>query len=189
MCDRDKSSCTLTQVHDTVHNITRGDIKYGNGVMVVIVRWSKTDQLGEDPVPMPMIADNTSLFCQVRWILYMVNRIPAQAHNNLFVTAQKRIGPSHLQGPRGTHEKWVGWLKKNSRIVVKPEHDTMMGHDTPEWAKCDVPPQQQEFGTASEKPAATVQMPMKKEMVISSLNTTIIGDYSVSVFPEFETSG
>ena len=33
----------LKRVHDTVHNLCRSDIKYSQGVMVVFIRWSKTN--------------------------------------------------------------------------------------------------------------------------------------------------
>ena len=74
----------LSQVHDTVHNICRRDIRYVNGVMVVVIKWSKTDQLGQNIRKEPMIANSHSPICPVKWILYMIDRIPALPKHNLF---------------------------------------------------------------------------------------------------------
>ena len=74
----------LKRVHDMVHNITRSDIRYKNGVMVVYIRWSKTNQHRVKTDTQPVTADNHDDLCPVRWIMYMLDRVPAHPHHNLF---------------------------------------------------------------------------------------------------------
>ena len=71
-------------MHDTVHNITCADVRYHKGVMVVVVKWSKTNQSAEEVDFSPMMANNRSLLCPVRWILHMIEVIPAKGFHNLF---------------------------------------------------------------------------------------------------------
>ena len=33
----------LSRVHDTMHNIACSDVRYKKGVMVIMIRWSKTN--------------------------------------------------------------------------------------------------------------------------------------------------
>ena len=56
----------LKRVHDYVHNIVRSDVRYANGVMVVLVRWSKTDQCGEKLQETILVTNNHSAICPVR---------------------------------------------------------------------------------------------------------------------------
>ena len=44
----------------------------------------KTNQFGEDKIRVPEVREGISEICPVEWLLYMVCRIPAQAHHNLF---------------------------------------------------------------------------------------------------------
>ena len=73
-----------TQVHDRVHNLSRSDIRYHNGVMVVIIKWSKTIQFFQKTLKLPIVADNSSKICPVNWLLKMIHRIPAHKSHNLF---------------------------------------------------------------------------------------------------------
>ena len=74
----------LKRMHDAVHNITRADIRYDQGVMMIYVRWSKTNQFQESMQKIPLVTDNNSITCPVCWMLYMMQRIPAQVQHNLF---------------------------------------------------------------------------------------------------------
>ena len=65
-------------------------------------------------------------------------------------------------------------------------------YEPPAWAKIDVPPAPQEFGTGVQsqmndkfwqESSSRVDKPR-----ISSANTTLIGDFSVSIFPEFSST-
>ena len=47
----------IKRVHDEVHNITRGDVKYSEGVIVIFIRWSKTNQQGQFTNMSPLIAN------------------------------------------------------------------------------------------------------------------------------------
>ena len=80
-----KSNITpLKRVHDSVHNVMRSDVRYDEGVMVIMLRWSKTNQFGETSSESTLIGDNNSPICPVRWLLYMMEQIPAQGFHNLF---------------------------------------------------------------------------------------------------------
>ena len=80
----------LSRVHDTVHNIAHSDVWYKKGVMVIMIRWSKTNQCGESIQEKTMVANNNKLLCPVRWILYMADRIPALPQHNLFCFRKKQ---------------------------------------------------------------------------------------------------
>ena len=81
----------LSRVHDEVHNIVRRDVHYKSGVMIIMVRWSKTNQFRERISKNPMIRNNNSLICPVRWILHMVHTVPAQPSQNLFSFYHPRL--------------------------------------------------------------------------------------------------
>ena len=70
--------------HDPVHQLSRCDIKYYRNVLVAEIKWSKTNQFGEDKIRVPVVREGISEICLVEWLLYMVHRTPAQAHHNLF---------------------------------------------------------------------------------------------------------
>ena len=106
----------LKRVHDKLHNITRRDIRYSKGVMMVMVRWSKMNQHGDVPQEILMMANKHSTICPVRWILYMLNTVEAAPHHNLF-SFTGRDGPSLV-----TYRdlimylhKWLDLLGKDSK--------------------------------------------------------------------------
>ena len=74
----------IKRMHDTMHNITRNDVHYADGVMVIDINWSKTNQLGQPEPPSPLVGDNNNPICPVRWLLYMIDRVPAYSNHNLF---------------------------------------------------------------------------------------------------------
>ena len=80
----------LTRVHDSVHNLVRSDVRYGKGVMVITPRWSKTNQLGQDDQNIPLVANKASPICPVRWILHMMQEVPALPTQNLFCFQSKK---------------------------------------------------------------------------------------------------
>ena len=80
-----KSNLVLdTQVHDMVHNLSRSDIRYQNGVLVIIIKWSKMIQFFQKKLQLPIVADKSSKICPVKWLLKMIHRIPAHSTHNLF---------------------------------------------------------------------------------------------------------
>ena len=79
----------VTRKHDPQQNITRSDVRYGNGVMVIIVRWSKTNQFQEKEQTIPIVADNNSLVCPARWLLHMMESIHTVPDHNLFSYIEK----------------------------------------------------------------------------------------------------
>ena len=107
----------LTRAHDLAHNIARGDIRYHKGVMMVYIRWTKTNQLGELEKS-PMVANKYSTICPVRWILYMVKQVPAGPQHNLFsyINDKKQIVPITYRDLLMYIRKWL------SLIGVKDAH-------------------------------------------------------------------
>ena len=96
-------------VHDTFHNLTRSDVRYEDGVMVICVTWSKTNQFGEWDPPSPLIGDNNNPICPVRWILHMLDQVPMKGSHNLFsYIGKKRCNPHHVQGPHDVLETLAG---------------------------------------------------------------------------------
>ena len=79
-----KSNLVAEQkIHDPHHQLSRADIKFDEPVMSFIIKWSKTNQNGEK-FELPIVQDMNSSICLVSWILFMVERIPAGPHHNLF---------------------------------------------------------------------------------------------------------
>ena len=74
----------VKRMHDTVHNIVCSDVKYFEGIMIINIRWLKTDQLGQDNDPKPSIANPNSTICLVGWLIFMMNSVPALPSHNLF---------------------------------------------------------------------------------------------------------
>ena len=73
----------FSRVHDMAHNICRKDIRFADGVMVVNIRWSKTNQNRARVQQSFMFADNNDPICPIRWLMYMINTIPAKPYHNL----------------------------------------------------------------------------------------------------------
>ena len=72
------------RVHDPLHQISRQDIKLDRDVMIVNIKWSKTIQFSQRKLQLPMIVDRSSVIYPVRWLLIMLQRIPARGQHNLF---------------------------------------------------------------------------------------------------------
>ena len=105
----------LSQVHDTVHNIARTDVRYYKGVMVLTIRWSKTNQFGEYISKVPVVANKNSSICLVKWTLRMVKQIPAGAHNNLFsYFGKKGLVPVTYRDLMVQMRKWLDLVGVNS---------------------------------------------------------------------------
>ena len=80
----------LSKMHDTVRNISRNNVRYDQGLMIVYVDWSKTNQYRELVNKSPMMGNNNYPICSVRWIKYMCDRIPAKPYHNLFCYKNKK---------------------------------------------------------------------------------------------------
>ena len=107
----------LSQVHDMVHNICRSDVRYHKGVMVIIIRWSKTNQHGEKETEIPLVVHKGSEMCPVKWILHMVKTIPAKSNMNLFSYMHKKKGvvvPVTYRDLMETMRKWLDMIGVNS---------------------------------------------------------------------------
>ena len=74
----------IKRQYDHLHQLSRADIRYHDDVLAAEIKWSKTNQYGEDRLRVPIFRYDDSPICPVAWILYMVNRIPAQGYHNLF---------------------------------------------------------------------------------------------------------
>ena len=80
---RKSNLVTDTKRHDPVHNLTHRDVRFHRHVMVFMVRWTKTIQWGQRVLPLPMVADYPAELCPVRWVLHLINLIPAHPSQNL----------------------------------------------------------------------------------------------------------
>ena len=100
----------LSRMHDMVHNISRSDVRYSKGVMMIFIRWSKTNQFMESINRNPMVGNNHSVICPVRWILHMIERILAEPHHNLFSFKHEKTGlivPITYRDLMMTMRKWL----------------------------------------------------------------------------------
>ena len=105
----------LKRVHDTVHNLSRSDVRYTDGVMVFVIDWSKTNQFGLDIQTSPLIANKYSPICPVRWLLYMMKTIHAGPHDNLFSIRSKRgITPITYRDLMSHMRKWLDMIGTDS---------------------------------------------------------------------------
>ena len=113
----------LSQVHDMVHNVTRSDIRYDAGVMVIVIRWSKTNQFGDDPMKIPIIADKTNELCPVHWILHLTQRIPAHRDQNLFCYHKQGKGLVPV-----TYRNLMEYMRKWLKLVGVQEPTRFSSH-------------------------------------------------------------
>ena len=74
----------IARKHDDKHQLSRQDITYHQGVLVARIKWSKTNQFGEEILPVPVVRKEGSQICPVAWLLYMVRRNPVAGNHNLF---------------------------------------------------------------------------------------------------------
>ena len=80
--------------HEPTKQLSRRDVRYFQGAMLVHVKWSKTLQCGDRVVPFPMMANKKSVLCPVRWFLYMCKLVPAMPYHNAFSIIEKgRVVP------------------------------------------------------------------------------------------------
>ena len=74
----------VNRQHDPMHQLSRCDIKYLRNVLVAKIKWSKTNQFGQNNLRVPVFREGISRICPVEWLLYMVKKIPARGKHNLF---------------------------------------------------------------------------------------------------------
>ena len=116
---RKSNMVPLSRVHDTMHNIAQQDVRYNKGIMVITIRLSETNQFREKISEKPMMVNNHNLTCPVRWIMYMVNRIPAKPNHNLSSyrhPKMQQIMPITYHDLMVNLRKWLGKIGvKNSK--------------------------------------------------------------------------
>ena len=107
----------MKRFHDTVHNICRRDVKYTSGVMVIFVRWSKMNQYGEKTRMVPIVGDNHKKICPVRWLLWMMDVIPAGPCHNLFSyrNVNNEIVPITYRDLMVHMRKWLNLIGENAK--------------------------------------------------------------------------
>ena len=105
----------LKRAHDAIHNISRRNVRYSNGVMVFVIDWSKTNQHGKFDEKSPLVADKHSPICAVRWLLYMMERIPAGPDHNLFSFHNgTEIVPITYRDLMTQMRRWLDMIGKDS---------------------------------------------------------------------------
>ena len=106
----------LKRIHDKVQNISRKDVRYSNGVMVFSIEWSKTNQFQEEREVSPLVANKLNLACPVRWLLYMMKRVPAGQNHNLFSFHGKNgVTPITYRDLMVHLRKWLKKLGKDPK--------------------------------------------------------------------------
>ena len=73
-----------TRLHNPLQQLSRQDLKIDQQLLVVTIKWSKTIQFAQKKLQLPMMVDQDSTICPVKWLLIMLRRIPAQGCHNLF---------------------------------------------------------------------------------------------------------
>ena len=73
-----------SRTHEPQFQISCRDIRFHDGILITFIKWSKTNQFGEKPLYLPMVINQKSEICPVKWCMFMVHRIPARTHHNLF---------------------------------------------------------------------------------------------------------
>ena len=81
---RKSNLAPLSRTHEPQFQISRRDIRFHDGILITFIKWSKINQFGEKPLYLPMVINQKSEICPVKWCMFMVHRIPAHAHHNLF---------------------------------------------------------------------------------------------------------
>ena len=85
--------------------------------MVLYIRWSKTNQYGEQNRVKILLGNNDNPICPVRWIYHMVQCIPAQPMHNLFCYRDKRgILPITYCDLMVKMRHWIGLVGENAKL-------------------------------------------------------------------------
>ena len=87
---------------DPSKQLIRQDVKVFQDVLVVLIKWSKTNQFGSRLLQVPLVAIPESVLCPVVAFKNMIRDTPASVHDPAFVrrTGKGRIKPllyNHLQ--------------------------------------------------------------------------------------------
>ena len=87
---------------DPSKQLIRQDVKVFQDVLVVLIKWSKTNQFGSRLLQVPLVAIPESILCPVMAFKNMIRDTPASVHDPVFDrrTDKGRIKPllyKHLQ--------------------------------------------------------------------------------------------
>ena len=106
----------IKRVHDEVHNIVRSDVRYAEGIMVILVRWSKTNQDGQYLNQVPLVAKPHSAICLLDCLLYMIETIPATGFHNLFsYHGDKGVVPITYHDLMVYMHRWLSLIGENEK--------------------------------------------------------------------------
>ena len=72
-----------SQVHASLHQLSCKDIKLDGDLMLVLVKWSKTNQFGEK-IQYPIIERKDKDLCLLMWLKWMAHAILGGPNHNLF---------------------------------------------------------------------------------------------------------
>ena len=75
--------------HDVTKQLSRKDLKLDEDLLIVTIKWSKTIQFAQRKLQLPLVADFDSDLCPVRWLIHVIDKIPASGEHNLFCYPQK----------------------------------------------------------------------------------------------------
>lgn len=89
-----KSNLVVTCVNENVKCITRQDVLTGFNSMLVLFRWSKTNQVGGRVHKVPLVAFTGSPLCPVQAYKNMCRRLPLKRHMPAFcIVKQGKVMP------------------------------------------------------------------------------------------------
>ena len=66
-----------TRIHDERRQLSRKDLKLDKNLLIVTIKWSKTIQFSQRKLQLPLLLDAHSTVCPIKWLLIMLNKIPA----------------------------------------------------------------------------------------------------------------
>lgn len=90
-------------------HLTRGDVRLGQALVVVEVRWSKTLQYKQKTLLLPLIPAKFVEICPIYWLRVMTNRIHARPNDPLFSipVGEGKVQPLVCGALQERLRKWV----------------------------------------------------------------------------------
>ena len=79
-----------TKKFDPATMLSRGDIVVHRDILVVFIRWSKTNQFGERVLRLPLVPIQHSPLCPVTAFKHMISLVPASPDHPLFVVPNRK---------------------------------------------------------------------------------------------------
>lgn len=90
------------------HQLTRSDVRIGNSLVVVEIRWSKTLQYKQKELLLPLLPLRHLEICPIYWLRVMINRVKARPRDPLFAVPEgDSLRPLTYDQLQKTLRAWV----------------------------------------------------------------------------------